>query len=256
MDLIVLVVYHGFFVAVVSVARYVGLAGFFIVDGDVHAEVIIVDDGEGPPVRQESQAFGLFDIPSLGTEVQDELFLSRYDFPVQAAVFEVSVIGDGRSAIQIDFVDEVLHDTVLFALFDHQELAMADGRDVAQLGGARVLIARIDRVGVHGRFFRQRVEFDDTRVFCRFGRFSIDVQWALDEGEDMAAFVNGQAFTATVGDATGQDAGQARAGTVFFQDIAMPVGFDDERSVFIADSEIAVFVDGQAFRIKAIRVSP
>lgn len=72
----------------------------------------------------------------------------------------------------------------------------------------------------------------------------------------MAAFVNGQAFTATVGDAAGQDAGQARAGTVFFQDIAMPVGFDDERSVFIADPEIAVFVDGQAFRIKAIRVSP
>lgn len=145
----------------------------FIVDGDVHAEVIIVDDGEGPPVRQESQAFGLFDIPSLGTEVQDELFLSRYDFPVQAAVFEVSVIGDGRSAIQIDFVDEVLHDTVLFALFDHQELAMADGRDVAQLGGARVLIARIDRVGVHGRFFVSgsnstiRVYFAVLAVFHR-----------------------------------------------------------------------------------------
>ena len=34
----------------------------------------------------------------------------------------------------------------------------------------------------------------------------------------------------------------------------MPVGFDDERSVFIANPEIAVFVDGQAFRIKAILI--
>ena len=70
----------------------------------------------------------------------------------------------------------------------------------------------------------------------------------------MAAFVNGQALTATVGDAAGQDAGQARAGTVFFQDIAVPVGFDNKWPIFVTDPEIAVFVDGQAFRIEAIRI--
>ena len=62
----------------------------------------------------------------------------------------------------------------------------------------------------------------------------------------MAAFIDGQAFAAPVGDAAGQDAGQARAGTVFFQDIAMAVGLDDERPVFVTEPEIAVFVDSQA----------
>ena len=72
----------------------------------------------------------------------------------------------------------------------------------------------------------------------------------------MASFIDGQAFAAPVGDAAGQDAGQARAGTVFFQDIAMAVGFDDERPVFVTDPEIAVFVDSQVFRIEAVCISP
>ena len=112
MDLVVLVVYHGFFIAVVGIVRDFGLADFLVVDGDVHTEVVIVDDGEGPAVRQEGQAFGLFDVPALGAEVQDEFFLGRYDFPVQAAVFEVAVISDGRSTVQVGFVDEVLHGAV------------------------------------------------------------------------------------------------------------------------------------------------
>ena len=115
---------------------------------------------------------------------------------------------------------------------------MADGSNVAQFGGARVLVASIDGIGIHGRRFRSRVEFDDTRVFGRLGCFPVDVEGTLDEGEDMALFIDGQAFAAPVGDAAGQDAGQARAGTVFFQDIAMAVGLDDERPVFVTDQKL------------------
>ena len=169
----------------------------------------------------------------------------RYDFPVQAAVFEVAVIGDGRSTVQVDFVDEVLHGAVLLALFDHQELAMADGSDVAQFGGAGVLVAPIDGIGIHGRRFRSRVEFDDTRVFGRLGPFSRRRRGTLDEGEDMARSSMVRPSLPRLGTRlAGCGAGPCR--DRIFPGYCMAVGLDDERSIFVTDPEITVFVDSQA----------
>ena len=99
MNLIVLVVDHGLFVAVVGVVRYFRIGDGRVFDIDVHAEIIVVDDGDGLAVRQEGQAFSLFDVPALSAKVEDQFFLGRYDLAVQAAVFEIAVIGDGRISL-------------------------------------------------------------------------------------------------------------------------------------------------------------
>ena len=139
MDFIVFIVDHGFFVAVVGVVRNFRIGDGRIFDIDVHAEVIVVDDGEVlRPARGQPR---LFDVPALGAQVEDEFLLSRYDLAVQAAVFEIAVIGNGGRAVEVYFVNQVLHFAVLFALFDHEELALADGRDIADFGSAGVLIA-------------------------------------------------------------------------------------------------------------------
>ena len=65
-DTLVFVIDHHFLVAVVGVVRDVRIDSFFVGDGDVLAEIVVIDDGNRTAVRQEGQAFGFFDVPAVG----------------------------------------------------------------------------------------------------------------------------------------------------------------------------------------------
>ena len=70
----------------------------------------------------------------------------------------------------------------------------------------------------------------------------------------MTPFIDGEAFTASIGNTAGKNAGKSGTGSKFFYNIAVFICFYDKGAIFVADPEITVLIDSQSFCIQTIDI--